>query len=96
MKKIIGIITIILTPILLLAKDAETSLDDRINEFMEPITQKVAGVIFHAISFTDEIAVPFVLIWLVVGSIVFTWIRSDSIGFNCIYYIYALCKYKGF
>ena len=72
MKKIIGIITMVLTPILLLAQDAATSLDDRINEFMEPITQKVAGVIFYTISFTDEIAIPFVLIWLVVGSIVFT------------------------
>ena len=78
MKKIATGIGMLLTFVMLfdaqlvIAQVSEKSMDQRINEFMEPITQKVAGVIFHSISFTDEIAVPFVLIWLVVGAIAFT------------------------
>ncbi|PCH95320.1 MAG: alanine glycine permease, partial [Bacteroidetes bacterium] len=62
----------LLTPLLLLAQEAEKSLDEKINEWMEPATAAISSVIFYTINFTDEIAIPFVLIWLVVGAVVFT------------------------
>ena len=57
---------------MLLAQETEQSLDEKINEWMEPATAAISSVIFYTINFTDEIAIPFVLIWLVVGALIFT------------------------
>jgi len=72
MKKLSFILMSLLAPLVLLAEDATKSLDERINEMMEPATAAISSVIFYTIHFTDDIAIPFVLIWLVVGAIVFT------------------------
>ena len=46
------------------------SLDDQINEFMEPITTFVASIVFFPIPGTT---IPFVLVWLIFGAIFFTF-----------------------
>ena len=47
------------------------TMDDRINEVMGPITDVIMSVIFFEIPIAD--GVPFVLIWLLLGAIFFTW-----------------------
>ncbi len=72
MKRLTLFILTLLSPLILLAQEAEQSLDEKINEWMEPATAAISSVVFYTIHFTDEIAIPFVLIWLVVGALVFT------------------------
>lgn len=47
------------------------TVDETINEFMEPITGVLMDVIFFAIP-VGENSIPFVLIWLMVGAVFFT------------------------
>ena len=47
------------------------TMDDRINEVMGPITDVIMSVIFFEIPIAG--GVPFVLIWLLLGAIFFTW-----------------------
>lgn len=56
----------------LTAQNAAPTLDDRINEVVQPITDFVESVIFFTVPI-GEFSVPFVLIWLIVGAIVFTF-----------------------
>ena len=56
------------------AQDGEGSsktMDDRINDIMDPITNVVTKVVFFKIPVAG--GVPFVLIWLLLGAIFFTW-----------------------
>ena len=48
------------------------SIDDRINEVMEPITNAIMQVIFFTVPL-GEMDVPFVLIGLLAGAIFFTF-----------------------
>lgn len=50
---------------------AATSLDDRINSVMEPVTNAIMKVIFFSVSL-GGMDIPFVLIWLLAGAIFFT------------------------
>ncbi|HIA36780.1 MAG TPA: alanine:cation symporter family protein [Flavobacteriales bacterium] len=72
MKRISATLLTLLAPIVLLAQETERSLDDKINEMLAPATEAISSVIFYTIDFSDTISIPFVLIWLVVGSIIFT------------------------
>ncbi|MDP6923014.1 MAG: amino acid carrier protein, partial [Lutibacter sp.] len=72
MKRISATLLYLLTPVILFAQAAESSLDDKINEMIAPATEAISNVIFYTIDFSDTISIPFVLIWLVVGSIIFT------------------------
>ena len=47
------------------------TIDDHINDFMEPITSVLMSVIFFTIPIGD-MQVPFVLIWLIAGALFFT------------------------
>ncbi|SVE15070.1 uncharacterized protein METZ01_LOCUS467924, partial [marine metagenome] len=47
------------------------SLDDKINTFIEPATKQIGEIVFWTVNIGGQ-DVPFVLIWLVVGAIVFT------------------------
>nr|ADI22734.1 Na+/alanine symporter [uncultured verrucomicrobium HF0500_27H16] len=47
------------------------SLDDKINAFIEPATKQIGEIVFWTVPIGGQ-DVPFVLIWLVVGAIVFT------------------------
>ncbi len=51
---------------------AGKSIDDRINEFVAPATELVSGIIFKEIPFSDSVAIPFILIWLISGAIILT------------------------
>lgn len=48
------------------------TIDDRINQVMEPITQAIMKVIFFTVPVGGDMEVPFVLIWLLLGAVVFT------------------------
>ena len=49
-----------------------SSVDEKINAVMEPLTNVIMKVIFFEISFGGT-SVPFVLIWLLAGAIFFTF-----------------------
>jgi len=58
------------------------TIDDRINEVMDPITSAIEKVIFFKTPGTEDLTpwkedgdkgIPFVLIWLLLGAIFFTW-----------------------
>ena len=59
-----------LTPQLLWAQ--EKTIDDRINDIFQPITDIVVAVIFFPIANINEQNVPLVLVWLIIGAIFFT------------------------
>ena len=51
---------------------AELTLDDKINKVMGPITDCIVSVIFFEVNFLG-FTVPFVLIWLSLGALLFTF-----------------------
>lgn len=51
---------------------AELTLDDKINEVMGPVTDSIVSVIFFKVNFLG-FRVPFVLIWLSLGALLFTF-----------------------
>ena len=51
---------------------AQSSIDDRINGIMEPVTNAIMSVIFFTVPIGGGMEVPFVLIWLLLGAIIFT------------------------
>ncbi|MCB0639895.1 MAG: alanine:cation symporter family protein [Lewinella sp.] len=75
MKKTLLALTALLFPLLTWAQEApeaaELTFDDRINAFFSPITTAVESVIFFTVTI-GNFTIPFVLIWLVVGAIIFT------------------------
>ena len=58
-----------LTPLWL---HAQASIDDRINAVMEPVTNAIMSIIFFTVPIGGGKQVPFVLIWLLLGALVFT------------------------
>ncbi len=67
MKKLLGLL--LLAPFAALAQGE--GIDARINSLVQPITDAVFSVIFYPISMFGS-AVPFIVIWLVVGASFFT------------------------
>lgn len=63
------------------------SIDERINSAIEPLTNFVASIIFYSIPIGDA-SFPLVVIWLVVGAVIFTVymgfvnIRGFGVGVN--------------
>lgn len=53
------------------AEMAEESLDDKINAAIGPVTNVIVNIVFYSIPIAGQ-SVPLVLIWLVVGAIIFT------------------------
>ena len=49
-----------------------STVDEKINAVMEPLTNAIMKVIFFQVSFAG-VTVPFVLIWLLAGAIFFTF-----------------------
>ncbi len=70
MKRIIYLLMTFLTPQLLWAQDK--TIDERINDIFQPITDVVVAVIFFPIANISGQDIPLVLIWLVAGAIFFT------------------------
>lgn len=54
------------------AQQTELTFDDRINSVMEPITGAIMKVIFFELTLPGGRSVPFVLIWLLLGALIFT------------------------
>ena len=55
-----------------LIAQAQDTIDDRINAVMEPVTNAIMSVIFFTVPIGGGMNVPFVLIWLLVGALIFT------------------------
>ncbi len=53
------------------AEVTEQSLDDKINAAVEPVTSVIVNIVFYSIPIAGQ-SVPLVLIWLLIGAIVFT------------------------
>ena len=51
----------------------EPTIDDRINNAMAPATQAISDIVFFSFPITDDIDMPFILIWLMGGAILFTF-----------------------
>lgn len=70
MKKFLALLFSILTlPQLLMAQ--ESSIDTAINSFFTPITRVIESVVFFTVTL-GGFTIPFVLIWLIVGALIFT------------------------
>lgn len=50
---------------------AQSSIDDTINSIFAPVTKAIESVVFFTITIGD-FTIPFVLIWLIAGAIIFT------------------------
>lgn len=70
LKRLFTLITLCLLPIMAYAQEAKT-FDDTLQEIFNPITAAVEKVVFFTVSF-GGFTVPFVLIWLIVGALIFT------------------------
>jgi len=82
-------------------EEAELSLDEKINAFIAPATKAVSEVVFYSIPITDGISIPFVLIWLVLGAVIFTFymgfinIRGFKLATNIVRGVYTNPNEKG-
>ncbi len=73
MKRILLLSAVLLLPLFSMAQEAEKTLDVKINEAMQPVTDAVSSVIFAPIYSNDDgLSVPFVLVWLLAGALFFT------------------------
>jgi AGCS family alanine or glycine:cation symporter len=75
MRRILLAIFALFTPILTFAQSSGSTIDDKINEFFTPISDLIGRIIFIAFDFTIggyDISIPFVVVWLVSGAILFT------------------------
>ncbi|MEZ4989889.1 MAG: alanine/glycine:cation symporter family protein [Saprospiraceae bacterium] len=73
-KKLYLLVSSLLFPLLSFAQDAEETvktLDEIINEKVQPATEFIESIIFVPITI-GNFTIPFVLIWLIVGAIFFT------------------------
>lgn len=48
------------------------TIDEKINDFMQPVTSALESIIFFSINIGD-LNIPFVLVWLIVGAVFFTF-----------------------
>jgi len=74
MKRFLSLTALLLTSIRLFAQTPPappTGLDAWLQKFFEPVTAAIESVIFFTVTIGD-FTIPFVLIWLVVGAIIFT------------------------
>lgn len=73
MKKILlFLVTAMMMPLWSFAQEAARTTDDRINEVFQPVTNAISNAIFYPVSF-GSFSIPFVLIWLVVGALIFSF-----------------------
>ena len=73
-KSLLLLFSLILSPMLLLAKDSGGGWDERINDAFQPITNAVAGVVFYSIQLGESAStsMPIVIIVLLTGATIFT------------------------
>lgn len=73
-KSLFLLIASVFSPLLAFAQEAEKGWDERINEAFQPITNKVAGIVFYPIQFGADAtsSMPIVIIVLLLGATIFT------------------------
>lgn len=71
LSKYLLFFALILSSLSAFSQEANRTIDDRINDFMEPITSALMSVIFFSVQIGD-MSIPFVLVWLIVGALFFT------------------------
>jgi AGCS family alanine or glycine:cation symporter len=62
--------SILLSPVLIFAQEP-SGIDEKINAIFEPVTQFLQSVVFVPVTIAG-FEIPFVLIWLIAGAIIFT------------------------
>ncbi|MDP4586971.1 MAG: alanine:cation symporter family protein, partial [Flavobacteriales bacterium] len=55
---------------------AQSTIDDKLNSVMEPVTKFISKVIFFTVPIGGGKEVPFVLIWLILGAVYFTFFNG--------------------
>jgi AGCS family alanine or glycine:cation symporter len=53
-------------------EEVTKGMDERINDWFQPLADKWGSIIFYSISFTDEVKVPLVVIMLILSATIFT------------------------
>lgn len=71
MKGFFSILLSILTPALLMASETTEVIDQKINAVFEPVTAFIEQIIFFTVNIAG-FSIPFVLIWLIFGALIFT------------------------
>ncbi len=73
-KRLFGLLAALLFPLLAFAQETEAqqTLDERINSVFNPITDFISAIIFFTVPIGGGRAIPFVLIWLILGALIFT------------------------
>lgn len=95
------IVLILFSAFFTIASAEEKTLDQRINEAIEPFAQGISNTVFYEIPITSEIGIPFVLIWLMGGGIFFTFyfkfvnIRQFKFAFDVVRGRYTDPKEEG-
>jgi AGCS family alanine or glycine:cation symporter len=54
-------------------ENLDKTVDERINEAIAPATQAISDIIFFSFPVTEEISIPFILVWLMIGAVFFTF-----------------------
>lgn len=72
MKKILTIFSTLLFPMLTFAQEEALGFDDKVNNFVRPVTTAISNVVFFAIPVGDELSIPIVLIVLLLAATYFT------------------------
>ncbi|MGB3618931.1 MAG: alanine glycine permease, partial [Catalinimonas sp.] len=74
MKKLIWLVgcLLLLAPAARAQSEPTPTIDKRINDVMEPITAAVEAIVFFSIPLGGGLSIPFVLVWLIVGALIFT------------------------
>ena len=79
-RSLLALLATLILPAISFAQDAlpqeAASIDDKLNNFFTPITQTIESIVFFTVTI-GGFTIPFVLIWLIVGAIVF----SSYMGF---------------
>ncbi len=78
MKRILSFVSLFFLSLPLWAQEAtqevaDTTIDEQINETVEPFANFITSVIFVSFKFNDDLSIPIVLIWLVFGALIFTF-----------------------
>ncbi len=83
-SKLLVLLLSLLCPFIMIAQEAEKTLDEKINDWFEPITQFIVSVVFVPFTFgsgESAVQVPIVLVWLV-GGAVFATLYFKFINFT--------------
>lgn len=51
----------------------EKTIDQQIDESVDPVANAIFNIVMYPIPFTDEIQVPFILLWLFAAAVIFTF-----------------------